>query len=86
MDQTRVAETGSGDVERHLWGKEPELVREVELYQLDLVGLTSTVSALVLYSWIGCWTLFFSEVAQAGVGILINSCSCYSTPSCCLCV
>lgn len=30
--QTQVAKTG---------GKEPELVREVERYQLDLVGLTS---------------------------------------------
>ena len=37
-----------------LWGKEPELVREVERYRLDLVGLTSThVSVLEPYSWIG---------------------------------
>ena len=27
-----------------LWGKEPELVKEVERYQVDLVGLTSTQS------------------------------------------
>ncbi|KAK0156273.1 Craniofacial development protein 2 [Merluccius polli] len=61
-----------------LWGKEPELVREVERYQLDLVGLTSThslSSGTVLLD--RGWTLFFSGVAQgvrrrAGVGILIN--------------
>ena len=60
-----------------LWGKEPKLVREVERYQLDLVGLSSThhVSALVLYSWIGVG--LFSGVSEgmrcrAGVGILIN--------------
>ena len=61
-----------------LWGKEPELVREVERYQLDLVGLTSThslSSGTVLLD--RGWTLFFSGVARgvrrgAGVGILIN--------------
>uniref|UniRef100_A0A8C5CRJ5 Reverse transcriptase domain-containing protein n=1 Tax=Gadus morhua TaxID=8049 RepID=A0A8C5CRJ5_GADMO len=61
-----------------LWGKEPELVREVERYQLDLVGLTSThslSSGTVLLD--KGWTLFFSGVAEgvrrrAGVGILIN--------------
>lgn len=61
-----------------LWGKEPELVREVERYQLDLVGLTSThslSSGTVLLD--KGWTLFFSGVAKgvrrrAGVGILIN--------------
>ncbi len=32
-----------GDMECHLaGGKEPELVREVELYRLEIVGLTST--------------------------------------------
>ncbi|KAK5858519.1 hypothetical protein PBY51_002652 [Eleginops maclovinus] len=49
-----------------LGGKEPELVREVERYQLDLVGLTSTHSVgsgtLLLDKG---WTLFFSGVAQS---------------------
>uniref|UniRef100_A0A8D2ZX27 Endonuclease/exonuclease/phosphatase domain-containing protein n=1 Tax=Scophthalmus maximus TaxID=52904 RepID=A0A8D2ZX27_SCOMX len=61
-----------------LCGKEPELVREVERYQLDLVGLTSTHSfgsGIVLLD--RGWTLFFSGFAQgerrrAGVGILTN--------------
>uniref|UniRef100_A0A8C5FFM2 Endonuclease/exonuclease/phosphatase domain-containing protein n=1 Tax=Gadus morhua TaxID=8049 RepID=A0A8C5FFM2_GADMO len=61
-----------------LRGKEPELVREVERYQLDLVGLTSMhslSSGTVLLD--RGWTLFFSGVAEgvrrrAGVGILIN--------------
>uniref|UniRef100_A0A8C5CGF6 Reverse transcriptase domain-containing protein n=1 Tax=Gadus morhua TaxID=8049 RepID=A0A8C5CGF6_GADMO len=61
-----------------LWGKEPELVREVEHCQLDLVGLKSTQSlssGTVLLD--RGWTLFFSGVAEgvrrrAGVGILIN--------------
>ncbi|KAJ8014446.1 hypothetical protein DPEC_G00040310 [Dallia pectoralis] len=48
-----------------LWGKEPELVCEVERYQLDLVGLTSTHSlgfgTLLLDRG---WTPFFSGVAQ----------------------
>ncbi|KAJ7997921.1 hypothetical protein DPEC_G00217190 [Dallia pectoralis] len=61
-----------------LGGKEPELVREVERYQLDLVGLTSTHNrgsgTLLLDRG---WTLFFSGVAQgerrrAGVGILTS--------------
>lgn len=61
-----------------LWGKAPELVREVERYQLDLVWLTSTHSLgsrTVLLD--RGWTLFFSGVAQgvrrqAGVGILTS--------------
>ena len=61
-----------------LGGKEPELVKEVERYRLDLVGLISTRSrgsgTLLLYRG---WTLFFSGVAQgvrctAGVGILTS--------------
>ena len=61
-----------------LMGKEPELVCEMERYQLDLVGLTSTHSkgsgTKVLDKG---WTLFFSGVAQgvraqAGVGILTS--------------
>ena len=61
-----------------LGGKEPELVREVERYRLDLVGLTSTHSrgsgTLLLDRG---WTLFFSGVAQGvrcreGVGILTS--------------
>ncbi|KAK5875618.1 hypothetical protein CesoFtcFv8_026682 [Champsocephalus esox] len=61
-----------------LGGKEPELVREVERYQLDLVGLTSThsVGSGTLLLDRG-WTLFFSGVAhgvrrRAGVGILTS--------------
>ena len=54
--QTQVAKTG---------GKEPELVREVERYQLDLVGLTSrhsrgSESVLLDREW----ALFFSGVDQ----------------------
>ncbi|XP_056432313.1 uncharacterized protein LOC130370766 [Gadus chalcogrammus] len=60
---------------RTLLGRETELVRQVELYKLDLVGLTETRSlrtgAKTLDSG---WTLFFSGAARthAGVGILIN--------------
>ncbi|XP_078129435.1 FERM domain-containing protein 6 isoform X2 [Sander vitreus] len=46
-----------------LWGKEPELVREVERYRLDLVGLTSTHSlgsGTILLD--RGWTYFFSRV------------------------
>ena len=39
------------------WGKEPELVREVERYRLDLVGLASMALDRG-------WTLFFSRVAK----------------------
>ena len=58
-------------------GKEPELVREVERYRLDIVGLTSTHSlgsgTQVLERG---WTLHFSGVAhrerwRAGVALLI---------------
>ena len=70
-------QTGFRDVECHLAGrKEPELVCEVERYQLVIVGLTSTNS-------IGSgtkllekgWTLSYSGVAheercRAGVEIL----------------
>ena len=61
-----------------LAGKEPELVQEVERYQLDIVGLTSTHSkgsgTKLLEKG---WTLSFSGVAQgerrrAGVGILTS--------------
>ncbi|KAK3512667.1 hypothetical protein QTP70_020882 [Hemibagrus guttatus] len=60
-----------------LGGKEPELVREVERYQLEIVGLASTHSlgsgTQLLERG---WTLFFSGVlhgerCQAGVGLLI---------------
>uniref|UniRef100_A0A8C6WSG0 Endonuclease/exonuclease/phosphatase domain-containing protein n=2 Tax=Neogobius melanostomus TaxID=47308 RepID=A0A8C6WSG0_9GOBI len=60
-----------------LGGKEPELVREVERYRLDIVGLTSTHSlgsgSQLLERG---WTLHFSGVARgerrrAGVGLLI---------------
>jgi len=61
-----------------LVGKEPELVREVERYQLDMVGLTSmhsTSSGTKLPE--RGWTLSFSGVAQgvrrqAGVGIFTS--------------
>uniref|UniRef100_A0A671U0G4 Endonuclease/exonuclease/phosphatase domain-containing protein n=1 Tax=Sparus aurata TaxID=8175 RepID=A0A671U0G4_SPAAU len=58
-------------------GKEPELVWEVERYQLEIVGLTSTHSlgsgTQLLERG---WTLFYSGVARserrrAGVGLLI---------------
>ncbi len=58
-------------------GKEPELVREVERYQLEIVGLTSTHSlgsgTQLLEKG---WTLFYSGVAhgerrRAGLGLLI---------------
>ena len=61
-----------------LAGKEPELVREVERYQLDMFGHTSTHSigsgTKILERG---WTLYFSGVAQgvrhqAGVGILTS--------------
>ncbi|KAK3518329.1 hypothetical protein QTP86_018784, partial [Hemibagrus guttatus] len=60
-----------------LGGKEPELVREVERYRLEIVGLASTHSlgsgTQLLERG---WTLFFSGVPhgerrQAGVGLLI---------------
>ncbi|TWW71145.1 hypothetical protein D4764_17G0006280 [Takifugu flavidus] len=60
-----------------LAGKELELVGEVERYQLDMVGLTSTHSVgsgtQVLE---GGWTLFYAGVAQgerrrSGVGFLL---------------
>ncbi|KAI3366834.1 hypothetical protein L3Q82_009485 [Scortum barcoo] len=66
------------DMECHLaGGKEPELVREVERYRLEIVGLTSTHSlgsgTQLLERG---WTLHYSGVAQgerrrAGVGLLI---------------
>merc|ERR1712035_64070 len=60
-----------------LGGKEPELVREVERFRLEIVGLTSTHSlgsgTQLLERG---WTLFYSGVARgerrrAGVGLLI---------------
>ncbi|KAK3565106.1 hypothetical protein QTP86_033155, partial [Hemibagrus guttatus] len=60
-----------------LGGKEPELVREVERYRLEIVGLASTHSlgsgTQLLQRG---WTLFFSGVPHgerrwAGVGLLI---------------
>ncbi|KAK3564675.1 hypothetical protein QTP86_024820 [Hemibagrus guttatus] len=62
-----------------LGGKEPELVREVERYRLEIVGLASTHSlgsgTQLLERG---WTLFFSGVPhgerhRAGVGLLIAS-------------
>ncbi len=60
-----------------LVGQEPEL-REVERYQLDIVGLTSTHSIVSKTKLLERgWTLFFSGVIQserrwAGVGILTS--------------
>ncbi|KAK0138540.1 putative uncharacterized transposon-derived protein F52C9.6 [Merluccius polli] len=60
-----------------LVGKEPELVREVEKFRLDIVGLTSTHSKGSGTSLLKRgWTLFHSGVAtgerrRAGVAILI---------------
>ena len=59
------------------WGKEPELVWEVERYRLEIVGLTSMHSldsgTQLLERG---WSLFHSGVARgerrrAGVGLLI---------------
>ncbi|KAI3376312.1 hypothetical protein L3Q82_016421 [Scortum barcoo] len=71
---------GNRDMECHLTGgKEPELVREVERYRLEIVGLTSTHSlgsgTQLLERG---WTLHYSGVAQgerwrAGVGLLYSS-------------
>ncbi|KAK3510810.1 hypothetical protein QTP70_022733 [Hemibagrus guttatus] len=76
--QTRDEEFGFWDIECHLTGgKEPELVREVERYRLEIVGLASTHSlgsgTQLLERG---WTLFFSGVPhgerhRAGVGLLI---------------
>lgn len=61
-----------------LVGKEPELVREVEKYRLDIVGLTSTHGLGSGTSLLERgWTLSQSGVApgerrRAGVGILIS--------------
>lgn len=42
--QPERLQTGSRDMEVHLPGKEEMPVREVERYQLDIVGITSTDS------------------------------------------
>jgi len=61
-----------------LAGKEPGLVREVERYQLDMVGLTSTHSTCSGTKLLERgWTLSFSGVAQGlrrqvGVGMLTS--------------
>ncbi|KAK3509336.1 hypothetical protein QTP70_029059 [Hemibagrus guttatus] len=78
MTQTLDEESGFWDMECHLTGgKEPELVREVERYWLEIVGLASTHSlgsgTQLLERG---WTLFFSRVPhgerrRAGVGLLI---------------
>ncbi|KAK7921963.1 hypothetical protein WMY93_008865 [Mugilogobius chulae] len=60
-----------------LAGKEPELVREVERFRLDIVSLTSTHSlGFGTITLERGWTLHFSGVAhgvrrRAGVGLLI---------------
>ncbi|KAI3376921.1 hypothetical protein L3Q82_000017 [Scortum barcoo] len=73
---------GTWNVTSSLGGKEPELVREVERYRLEIVGLTSTHSlgsgTQLLERG---WTLHYSGVAQArgslpcafglGIGLLL---------------
>ncbi len=75
--RSSIMETGSWDMECHLTGGGPELVREVERYRLEIVGLTSTHSlgsgAQLLEKG---GTLFYSGVAhgerrRAGVGLFI---------------
>ncbi|KAI3371933.1 hypothetical protein L3Q82_006808 [Scortum barcoo] len=73
-----------------LGGKEPELVREVERYRLEIVGLTSTHSLCSGTQLLERgWTLHYSGVAQgerrrAGVGLLIapqlSRLMCWSSP------
>ena len=47
MIQYLDRDSSHGDMECHLTrGKEPKLVRQVEWYKLEIVGLTSTVWAL----------------------------------------
>ncbi|KAI3362743.1 hypothetical protein L3Q82_001807 [Scortum barcoo] len=74
--RTKTLAIGTWNV-TSLGGKEPELVREVERYRLEIVGLTSTHSlgsgTQLLERG---WTLHYSGVAQgerrrAGVGLLI---------------
>ena len=51
-----------------LAGKKPELVREEERYQLDIVGLTSTHSTGSGTKLLERgWSLTFSGVAQGGI-------------------
>ena len=76
MDPRQQLTLGTWNV-RTLWEKEQELVREVERYNLDLVGLTSTRHRSCGSKTLNRgWTLFFSGVAEGvscmGVGILIN--------------
>ena len=60
-----------------LGGKEPELVREAELYRLEIVGLTSAHSLGSGTQHLERdWTFIYSGVARserlrAGVGLLI---------------
>ncbi|KAK3506799.1 hypothetical protein QTP70_028368, partial [Hemibagrus guttatus] len=78
MTQTLDKESGFWDMECHLTGgKEPKLVREVERYWLEIVGLASMHSlgsgTQLLERG---WSLFFSGVPhgerrRAGVGLLI---------------
>ena len=73
---TRTLAVGTWNV-TSLGGKEPELVREVERYRLEIVGLTSTHSSGSGTQLLERgWTLHYSGVAQgerrrAGVGVLV---------------
>ncbi|KAK3514864.1 hypothetical protein QTP70_033805 [Hemibagrus guttatus] len=66
MTQTLDKESGFWDMVTSLGGKEPELVREVEQYRLEIVGLASTHSlgpgTQLLERG---WTLFYSGVPHA---------------------
>ena len=61
----------------HWGGKVPELVREVERFRLEIIGLASTHSLCSGTELLERgWTLFYSGVARgerrrAGVGLLI---------------
>ena len=74
--RTQVLAVGTWNV-TSLGGKEPELVREVERYRLDIVGLASTHSSGSGTQLLERgWTLHYSGVARgerrrAGVGLLI---------------
>ncbi|KAL0153242.1 hypothetical protein M9458_051417, partial [Cirrhinus mrigala] len=74
--QTQNLAIGTWNV-TSLGGKEPELVREVERYRLEIVGLASThISGSGTQLLERGWTLHYSGVAcgerrRAGVGLLI---------------
>lgn len=78
--QIPAAESGSWHMEHNLTGgEEPEVVREVERYQLDIVGLPSIHSIGSGTKLLNNkrWSLSYSGVAQGerlwvGVGIITS--------------